>query len=53
MTLPLGAEAPDFEPQTSIVAGSVSDEQGNAMFGEWKSPRPYIRIAPQPKGSGR
>jgi thioredoxin-dependent peroxiredoxin len=33
-----------------IIAGSVSDEQAKEIFGEWKSPRPYIRIVPQPGG---
>jgi alkyl hydroperoxide reductase subunit AhpC len=32
-----------------IIAGSVSDEQAKEIFGEWKSPKPYIRIVPQPK----
>jgi alkyl hydroperoxide reductase subunit AhpC len=32
-----------------IIAGSVSDEQAKETFGEWESPRPYIRIVPQPK----
>jgi thioredoxin-dependent peroxiredoxin len=31
-----------------IIAGSVSDEQARELFGEWESPRPYIRIVPQP-----
>jgi thioredoxin-dependent peroxiredoxin len=31
-----------------IIAGSVSDEQAKELFGEWESPRPYIRIVPQP-----
>jgi hypothetical protein len=34
-----------------IIAGSVSDEQAKEIFGEWESPRPYIRIVPQPNGS--
>jgi thioredoxin-dependent peroxiredoxin len=34
-----------------IIAGSVSDEQAKEIFGEWKSPRPYIRIVPQPNGA--
>jgi thioredoxin-dependent peroxiredoxin len=34
-----------------IIAGSVSDEQAREIFGEWESPRPYIRIVPQPNGS--
>jgi len=32
-----------------IIGGSVSDEQAKELFPEgWKSPRPYIRIVPQP-----
>jgi alkyl hydroperoxide reductase subunit AhpC len=31
-----------------IIAGSVSDDQAKELFGEWESPRPYIRIVPQP-----
>src|SRR3979411_1537353 len=27
-----------------IIAGSVTDEQAKEIFGEWESPRPYIRI---------
>src|ERR1700686_5082567 len=33
-----------------IIAGSVSDDQAREIFGEWKSPKPYIRIVPQPSG---
>jgi alkyl hydroperoxide reductase subunit AhpC len=36
-----------------IISGSVSDEQAKEIFGEWKAPRPYIRIVPQPNGSRR
>jgi alkyl hydroperoxide reductase subunit AhpC len=32
-----------------IIAGSVSDEEAKEIFGEWKAPRPYIRIVPQPR----
>jgi alkyl hydroperoxide reductase subunit AhpC len=32
-----------------IISGSVSDDQAREMFGEWESPRPYIRIVPQPR----
>jgi thioredoxin-dependent peroxiredoxin len=32
-----------------IIAGSVNDEQAKEIFGEWESPKPYIRIVPQPK----
>jgi alkyl hydroperoxide reductase subunit AhpC len=31
-----------------IIAGSVTDDQAREIFGEWESPRPYIRIVPQP-----
>jgi alkyl hydroperoxide reductase subunit AhpC len=31
-----------------IIAGSVNDEQAKEIFGTWESPRPYIRIVPQP-----
>jgi alkyl hydroperoxide reductase subunit AhpC len=31
-----------------IIAGSVSGEQAKVLFGEWKAPKPYIRIVPQP-----
>ena len=32
-----------------IIAGSVSDEDAKKQYpGGWKSPRPYIRIVPQP-----
>jgi alkyl hydroperoxide reductase subunit AhpC len=34
-----------------IIAGSVSDEQAREIYpGGWESPRPYIRIVPQPAG---
>jgi alkyl hydroperoxide reductase subunit AhpC len=33
-----------------IIAGSVSDEDAKKIWpGGWKSPRPYIRIVPQPR----
>ncbi len=31
-----------------IIAGSVNDEQARELFGEWESPKPYIRIVPDP-----
>jgi len=34
-----------------IIAGSVNDEQAKEIFGNWESPKPYIRIVPQPNGS--
>jgi alkyl hydroperoxide reductase subunit AhpC len=33
-----------------IISGSVSDEQAKEKFGEWESPKPYIRIVPDPAG---
>ena len=33
-----------------IIAGSVSDEQAKEIYPDgWESPRPYIRIVPQPE----
>jgi alkyl hydroperoxide reductase subunit AhpC len=32
-----------------IIAGSVSDDDAKEIFGEWDSPKPYIRIVPQPQ----
>jgi alkyl hydroperoxide reductase subunit AhpC len=31
-----------------IIAGSVSDDEARQIFGDWKAPKPYIRIVPQP-----
>jgi len=31
-----------------IIAGSVSDDEARQVFGDWKAPRPYIRIVSQP-----
>lgn len=34
-----------------IIGGSVTDEEARTIYPDgWKSPRPYIRIVPQPKG---
>jgi alkyl hydroperoxide reductase subunit AhpC len=34
-----------------IIAGSVSDEDAKKQYPDgWVSPKPYIRIVPQPKG---
>jgi alkyl hydroperoxide reductase subunit AhpC len=34
-----------------IISGSVSDDDARKQFpAGWRSPRPYIRIVPQPKG---
>jgi alkyl hydroperoxide reductase subunit AhpC len=32
-----------------IISGSVSNDEARELFGEWESPRPYIRIVPQPR----
>jgi alkyl hydroperoxide reductase subunit AhpC len=33
-----------------IIAGSVSNEEAQTLYpGGWKSPKPYLRIVPQPK----
>jgi alkyl hydroperoxide reductase subunit AhpC len=34
-----------------IIAGSVSNDQAKEIFGDWREPKPYIRIVPQPNGS--
>jgi len=31
-----------------IIAGSVSNDEAKQIFGDWKEPKPYIRIVPQP-----
>ena len=33
-----------------IIAGSVSNDEAKQIFGDWKAPKPYIRIVPQPRG---
>ena len=32
-----------------FIAGTVSDDEARVIFGEWKSPRCYLRIVPQPR----
>jgi alkyl hydroperoxide reductase subunit AhpC len=32
-----------------IIAGAVNNEQAKELFGDWKEPKPYIRIVPQPQ----
>ena len=34
-----------------IIAGSVTDDEAKELFGDWESPKPYIRIVPQPENS--
>jgi alkyl hydroperoxide reductase subunit AhpC len=31
-----------------IVSGSVSDDEAREIFGDFTSPKPYIRVVPQP-----
>jgi alkyl hydroperoxide reductase subunit AhpC len=31
-----------------IIGGGVSNDEAKQLFGEWKEPKPYIRIVPQP-----
>jgi alkyl hydroperoxide reductase subunit AhpC len=31
-----------------IISGSVSNDEAKEIFGDWESPKPYIRIVPQP-----
>ena len=31
-----------------IIAASVSNDEARQIFGDWKAPKPYIRIVPQP-----
>ena len=41
----------DWQPgEDVIIAGSVSDDEAKTIYPlGWKSPKPYIRIVPQPK----
>jgi alkyl hydroperoxide reductase subunit AhpC len=41
----------DWQPgEDVVIAGSVPNDEAKKIFGEWKEPKPYIRIVPQPKG---
>ena len=31
-----------------VIVGSVSNDEAREIYGEWKEPKPYIRIVPQP-----
>ena len=33
-----------------IIAGSVTDEEAKKIFPGYKTPKPYIRVTPQPRG---
>jgi thioredoxin-dependent peroxiredoxin len=32
-----------------IIAGSVSNDEAKEIYGDWREPKPYIRIVPQPQ----
>ena len=32
-----------------VIAGSVSNDEAKEIYGDWKEPKPYIRIVPQPQ----
>jgi alkyl hydroperoxide reductase subunit AhpC len=32
-----------------IITGAVSNDEAKQIYGDWKEPKPYIRIVPQPK----
>jgi len=34
-----------------VIAGSVTDDQAKELFGEWRAPKPYLRIVPQPRAA--
>jgi thioredoxin-dependent peroxiredoxin len=34
-----------------VIAGSVSNDEAKEIFGEWESPKPYIRIVPDPSST--
>jgi hypothetical protein len=35
-----------------IISGSVKEDEAKELFpAGWESPKPYIRIVPQPSGS--
>ena len=34
-----------------IIAGSVKEDEAKELFGSWESPKPYIRIVPDPTKS--
>ncbi len=32
-----------------VITGAVSNDEAKQIFGDWKEPKPYMRIVPQPK----
>jgi alkyl hydroperoxide reductase subunit AhpC len=40
----------DWKPgEDVVIGGAVSNDEAKELFGEWKEPKPYIRIVPQPQ----
>jgi hypothetical protein len=31
-----------------VILGSVGADEAKEIFGDWKEPKPYMRIVPQP-----
>ncbi|MFL6238034.1 MAG: peroxiredoxin [Actinomycetes bacterium] len=41
----------DWKPgEDVVIGGAVSNDEAKELFGDWKEPKPYIRIVPQPSG---
>src|SRR3954454_24173600 len=39
----------DWKPgEDVVIGGAVSNDEAKELFGDWKEPKPYIRIVPQP-----
>jgi alkyl hydroperoxide reductase subunit AhpC len=39
----------DWKPgEDVVIAGSVNNDDAKEIFGEWKEPKPYIRLVPDP-----
>jgi alkyl hydroperoxide reductase subunit AhpC len=39
----------DWKPgEDVVIGGAVSNDEAKQLFGDWKEPKPYIRIVPQP-----
>jgi hypothetical protein len=48
MSLRIHDTAPDFTAEN--ILPSVSDEEARQKYADgWKSPKPYLRLVPQPK----
>jgi alkyl hydroperoxide reductase subunit AhpC len=39
----------DWKPgEDVVIAGSVPNDEARKIFGDWKEPKPYIRLVPDP-----